>query len=61
MEDIQKVSDFKVLDFEVFPVDTRRRFNVYKTSIRRQRCCIDVLQTLKLLRVSTGLANTRAY
>ena len=25
------------------PVDTRRRFNVYKTSIRRQRCRIDVV------------------
>ena len=27
----------------IYPVDTRRRFNVYKTSIRRQRRCIDVL------------------
>ena len=26
-----------------FPVDTRRRFNVYKTSIRRRRRRIDVL------------------
>ena len=25
------------------PVDTRRRFNVYKPSIRRRRRCIDVL------------------
>ena len=35
-----------------FPVDTRRRFNVYKTSIRRR---VDVLQTLKRRRMSTGL------
>ena len=34
------------------PVDTRRRFNVYKTSIRRR---IDVLKTLKRRRVSTGI------
>ena len=27
----------------VVPVDTRRRFNVYKTSIRRHRRRIDVL------------------
>ena len=26
-----------------FPVDTRRRFNVYKTSMRRRRRHIDVL------------------
>ena len=32
-----------------YPVDTRRRFNVYKTSRR-----LDVLQTLKRRRVSTG-------
>ena len=38
-----------------FPVDTRRRFNVYKTSIRRRRRRIDVLQTLKQRRVSTGI------
>ena len=36
------------------PVDTRRRFNVYKTSIQRRRRRIDVLQTLKRRRVSTG-------
>ena len=36
------------------PVDTRRRFNVYKTSIRRRRRRIDVLKTLKRRRVSTG-------
>ena len=36
------------------PVDTRRRFNVYKTSIRGPRHRIDVLQTLKRRRVSTG-------
>ena len=33
-----------------YQVDTRRHFNVYKTSIRR---CIDVLQTLKRRRAST--------
>ena len=38
----------------VNPVDTRRRFNVYKTSIRRCRRRIDVLYTLKRRRVSTG-------
>ena len=38
-----------------FPVDTRRRFNVYKTSTRRRRRRVDVLQTLKQRRVSTGL------
>ena len=38
-------------------VDTRRCFNVYKTSIRRQRRRIDVLQTLKQRRVSTGTAD----
>ena len=27
----------------IYRVDTRRRFNVYKTSIRRQRRLIDVL------------------
>ena len=37
------------------PVNTRRRFNVYETSTRRRRRCIDVLQTLKQRRVSTGL------
>ena len=37
-----------------FPVDTRRRFSVYKASIRRRRRRIDVLQTLKRRRVSTG-------
>ena len=36
------------------PVDTRRRFNVYKTSIRRRQRRIDVLQTLKRRRVFTG-------
>ena len=37
-----------------FPVVTRRRFNVYKTSIRRRRRRMDVLKTLKWSRVSTG-------
>ena len=41
--------------YESFPVDTRRRFNVYKTYIRRHRHRIDVLWTLKRRRVSTGL------
>ena len=36
------------------PVDTRRRFNVYKTSIQRWRRHIDVMQTLKRRFVSTG-------
>ena len=34
-------------------VDTWRRFNVYKTSLRRRRRRIDVLKTLKRRRVST--------
>ena len=38
-----------------FPVDTRRHFNVYKTSIWRRRRRIDVLYSLKRRRVSTGL------
>ena len=37
-----------------YPVDTRHRFNVYKTSIQRRRRRIDVLKTLKRRRVSTG-------
>ena len=40
--------------FPTNPVDTRRRFNVYKTSIQRHRRRKDVLQTLKLRHVSTG-------
>ena len=36
------------------PVNTRRRFKVYKAPIRRRRRRIDVLQTLKRRRVSTG-------
>ena len=40
------------------PVDTRRCFNIYKTSIRHRRRRIDVLQTLKRRRVSTGLQVT---
>ena len=42
------------LSFHLTPVNTRLRFNVYKTSIRRRRRRIDVLQTLKQHRVSTG-------
>ena len=30
-----------------FPVDTRRLLIVYKTSLRRHRRCIDVLEMLK--------------
>ena len=41
-------------------VNTRRCFNVYKTSIRRRRSRIDVLQTLKRRRVSTGNAQISA-
>ena len=39
----------------LLPVDTRRRFNVYKTSIRSHRRRIDVLQMLKRRLVSTVL------
>ena len=35
-------------------VDTRRRFKVYKASIQRHRCRIDVLYTLKQRHMSTG-------
>ena len=42
-----------------FLVDTRLPFNVYKTSIRRRQRRIDVLQTLKRRRVSTGLVQYR--
>ena len=44
-----------------FPVDTRRRFNVYKTSIRRWRRRIDVLETLKRRRVSTDRMEVRFF
>ena len=37
-----------------YPIDTQRSFNFCKTSIRPRRRCIDVLQTLKRRRVSTG-------
>ena len=37
-----------------YPVDTRRRFNVYKTSRRRHRRRIDILWALKRRRVSLG-------
>ena len=37
-----------------FPVDTRRHFNVYKTSIPRRRRRIDVLEALERC-LSTGL------
>ena len=41
------------------PVDTRRHFNVYRTSMRRQRRCIDVLKMLKRRRVFTRTGNER--
>ena len=41
------------------PVDTRRHFNDYRTSMRRQRRCKDVLKMLKRRRVSTGTDNER--
>ena len=41
--------------FSFIPVDTRPRFNVYKTNIRRWRSRIDFLQTLKRHRVSIGI------
>ena len=58
--EICKCRKSKILDnayINSYPVDTRRRFNVYKTSIRRRRRRIDVLQTLKRRRVSTGYVN----
>ena len=42
-----------------FPVDTRRLFNVYKTSIRLRRRRTDVLYTLKRRRVSTEFEISR--
>ena len=43
------------LNFETFfPVNTCRRFNVHKSSIRSHRPRIDVSWTLKRRRVSTG-------
>ena len=41
------------------PVDTRPHFNVYRTSMRRQRRCINVLKMLKRRRVFTGKGNER--
>ena len=41
------------------PVDTRRHFNVYRTSMRRQRRCINVLKMLKRRHVFTGKGNER--
>ena len=43
------------LTVSFIPVDKRRRFNVYKTSIGRRLRPIDVLQTLKRRRVSAGI------
>ena len=45
---------FSIRKSPEYPVDTQSRFNVYKTSIRRRRHCIDVLQMLKRRSVSTG-------
>ena len=42
------------LGTSIYTVDRQRRFNVYKTSMRRQRRRIDVLWALKQRRVSTG-------
>ena len=42
------------INFIYSSVDTRRRSNVYKTSIRRRRRRIDILQTLKRRRVLLG-------
>ena len=44
-------------EFRRNPVDTRRRFSVYKTSIPRCRRRIDILKTLKRHRVSIGNEN----
>ena len=52
---------YKSLLAKVYPVDTRRLFSVYKTSIRRLWRCIDVLQTLKRRRVSTGWCCNKLY
>ena len=35
----------RIFSEHLFPIDTRRRFNVYKTSIRRRRRLIDVEMT----------------
>ena len=43
---------FSIRKCPEYPVDTQSRFN--KTSIRRRRHCIDVLQMLKRRSVSTG-------
>ena len=48
----EKVKQYRVLYGN--PADTRRRFNVYKTSIRRRPHCVDVLYMLKRRRVSAG-------
>ena len=45
----QNLAETDMGSYYNYPVDTRRRFNVYKTSRR-----LDVLQTLKRRRVSTG-------
>ena len=42
-EHLIEVSKFSQKIPSLFPVDARRRFNVYKTSIQRRRCHIDVL------------------
>ena len=51
---LQSTCEREVFKREV-PVDTRRCFNLYKTSIRHQRPCTDNLLMLKRRRVSTGV------
>ena len=43
MQVIQENANKVKFKIQSFPVDTRRRFNVYKTSIQRRRHRIDVL------------------
>ena len=50
---VQATQELNEIGDNYHPVDTRRRLNVYKTSIRCRRRPIDVLQTLKRRRVST--------
>ena len=40
---VQETQEWNEIGDNYHPVDTRRRFNVYKTSIRRRRRRIDVL------------------
>ena len=45
--------------YEIIAVDMRRRFNVYKTFIWRQRRCIDVLEMFRRCPVTTGILVSR--